>query len=325
MDPSSLFHEPLADLGDTEERLRGICAPRGAALGAAAGVTSQFLEDAAQYHQRYFDTSYWASVIGRALERIGNGFKPTTVLDIGSGSGNSVFPMAQRFPDARIVATDVSPQLLSILRDFIDARPDKERFALVCVDATQARYREGSIDLAVGAAILHHLLEPERVLEACHTALVPGGWAIFFEPFQAGNLLLALAYQRILGHATIVERESPGMRMLERIVVDYFARVAPRGDPRYDSLDDKWMFTRSYFDRLAQAQGWAEVVTYAMHDEPDRLQNQAAVHLRLGAGLSREALPAWAWGMLEETDAALSEDLRQELAQEAAILLRKPR
>ena len=324
MDPSTLFQDPLVDLGDEDERLRGIHALRGSAFGAAAGVTSQFLEDAGQYHQRYFDTSYWSWVIGRALERIGDDAKPRTILDIGSGSGNSVFPMAERFPDAQIVATDVSPQLLSILRDFLRGRADAERFALVCVDATQARYRENVADLAIGAAILHHLLEPERVLAACHTALAPGGWALFFEPFQAGNLLLTVTYQRILDHATIVESESAGMRLLDRMVRDYFMRVRPRGDPVFETIDDKWMFTRAYFDRVAREQGWGEVITYALHAAPNGLRNQAEVHLRLGAGLPAEALPAWAWSMLDETDAGMSDDLRLELAQEAAVLLRKP-
>ena len=54
------------------------------------------------------------------------------------------------------------------------------------------------------------------------------------------------------------------------------------------------------------------------------LRNQATVHLRLGAGLAPESLPAWAWAILDDMDASLSDDLRSELAQEAAILLRKP-
>jgi hypothetical protein len=45
--------------------------------------------------------------------------------------------------------------------------------------------------------------------------------------------------------------------------------------------------------------------------------------LRLGAGLTAEALPEWAWSILDETDAGVSEDLRKELAQEGAVLLRK--
>ncbi len=323
MNPAPLFDQPLTDLGAEDAGLRGIYGPPGTTRGTAPGVTAQFLQNAAAYHERYFDTSYWSLVLAPALEAIGSPAAPATILDIGSGSGNSIFPLAERFPSARIVATDVSPQLLAILRDFIARRPDAERFALVCVDATRACYREGVADLVVGAAILHHLLEPERVLAACQRALAPGCWAMFFEPFQAGNLLLALTYRRILEKATALERMTPGMEMLKRIADDYAARTRPRTDPVYRALDDKWMFTRTYLERLRRDQGWDELVTYALHPAPDGFRKQAAVHLRLGAGLTPDALPDWAWQILDETDAGMSEDLRLELALEGAVLLRK--
>ena len=323
MNPAPLFDQPLTDLGAADPRFAGIYGPREAMAGPAPGVTDQFLENAATYHERYFDTGYWSLVLGPALEAIGAPAAPATILDIGSGSGNSVFPMADRYPRARIVATDVSPQLLAILRDFLARRADADRFGLVCVDATRARYREGMAELAVGAAILHHLLEPELVLAACHRALAPGSWAMFFEPFQAGNLLLALTYRRILEKATPLERMTPGLEMLQRIVDDYAARTKPRTDPIYRTLDDKWMFTRTYFERIRRDQGWDELVTYALHPAPDGFRKQAEVHLRLGAGLTPDALPGWAWEILDETDAGMSEDLRLELAQEAAVLLRK--
>ena len=84
------------------------------------------------------------------------------------------------------------------------------------------------------------------------------------------------------------------------------------------------MFTRTYFDRLRVEQGWAELVTYALNGSPTGLRDQVAVHLRLGAGLTADALPTWAWSIIDETDAGVSDDLRKELAQESAVLLRKP-
>ncbi len=324
MRPSEIFTDPLVDLGAEDPALPGILAPRNHAALPKVGVTAQFLENAGEYHRRYFDTSYWSLVLGHALDTIGPGHAPRVILDIGSGSGNSVIPLADRFPAAHIVATDISAPLLAILRDFLKARPDAGRFTLACVDATRASYFAGVADLAVGAAILHHLLEPERVLASCFEALAPGGWAIFFEPFEAGNLFLKTGYQRILGKASCEERASPAMKLLQGIVVDYDVRSRPRSDPVFREIDDKWMFTRTWFERLRDAQGWAAVVTYPLHSGAHVLRNQATVHLRLGAGLAPEALPAWAWAILDEMDGGLSEDLRSELAQEAAILLRKP-
>jgi hypothetical protein len=46
------------------------------------------------------------------------------------------------------------------------------------------------------------------------------------------------------------------------------------------------------------------------------------VHLRLGMGLKPDALPEWAWSIIDETDASISDDSAG-LAQEGAVLMRK--
>ena len=323
MDLASIFAEPLVDLGTESPKFSGVHAPVGSLGAAKVGVTSQFLENAQAYHRAYFDTGYWKFLIDNALAAAGIDGTPRRIIDIGSGSGNSVIPLADRFPQAEIVATDISPQLLAILRDFLRQRADGERFGLVCVDAMEARYRPEVADLAVGAAILHHILEPERVIAACFQALRPGGWAIFFEPFEAGNALLKLSYRRLLAQASAAERETAAFRFIARMVEDYRRRERPRGDPGYRDLDDKWMFTRTYFERIRAEQGWAELRTYALNVSRTGLRDQATVHLRLGAELTADALPAWAWAVIDEADAGMSDDLRRELAQEGAVLLRK--
>ncbi|HEV3241193.1 MAG TPA: class I SAM-dependent methyltransferase [Casimicrobiaceae bacterium] len=325
MDLASVFGEPLVDLGVATPAFEGIYTPESFHGATKVGVTAQFLENAEQYHKSYFDTGYWNFLLGNAFAAAGNPDAPKRIIDIGSGSGNSVIPLADRFPNAEIVATDISPQLLAILRDFLCRRSDGgERFGLVCVDAMAARYQPAVADLAVGAAILHHILEPKRVLASCFQALAPGGWAIFFEPFEAGNALLKFTYRRILAQASAAERLAPGLRFIQRMVEDYQRRELPADAAIYRELDDKWMFTRTYFDRVRGEQGWSEMITYALNVSPTGLRDQAAVHLRLGTGLAPDAIPAWAWSIVDETDASLSADLRRELAQEAAVLLRKP-
>src|SRR5271169_1885814 len=181
MDLTAVFAEPLIDLGAETPTFEGIYSPRSFHGAVRVGVTAQFLENAELYHRSYFDTGYWSFLLGNALAAAGNPEAPARIIDIGSGSGNSVIPLADRFPNAEIVATDISPQLLAILRNFLRTRPGgDQRFGLVCVDAMAACYLPDVANLAVGAAILHHLLEPDRALASCYRALVPGGWAIFF-------------------------------------------------------------------------------------------------------------------------------------------------
>jgi len=320
-----VFAEPLVDLGADDARFRGILTPASAVGAARVGVTAQFLENAETYHRAYLNVGYWRWLLDNALRAAHDLGEPRTIIDIGSGSGNSVLPLADRFPEATIVATDISPQLLAILRDFIVKRAERpERFGLVAADASTAAYRGGVADLAVGAAILHHILDPALVLASCRHALRPGGWAIFFEPFEAGNVILNLTYQRLLAQASTTERASDGMRFLDRMVADYTVRSRPRTDPIFRELDDKWMFTRSYFERIREEQGWAELLVYPLSAADTPLRNQAVVHLKLGAALSPDALPAWAWAIIDETDGVMSPDLKREWMQEGAVLFRKP-
>jgi SAM-dependent methyltransferase len=330
MNLGEVFAEALVRLDAEDRALEGILTPAPALGAVKIGVTAQFLERADEYHRNYLNLDYWRFLLERAFQEIGEMHDPSLIIDIGSGSGNSVIPLADRFPDANIVATDISPQLLAILRDFLNKRDDAKnseggegRFALVCVDAADANYLPGVADLVVGAAILHHILDPAKVLASCHRALKPGGWAIFFEPFEAGNTIVRMSYERILAGASASEKQTDAMRLLQRMVADYTVRQRAKSDPVFLGLDDKWMFTRTYFERIRNEQGWAELVTYALNVCPTMLRNQAEVHLKLGAQLPPSALPDWAWTIIDETDAAISDDLRREWAQEAAVMFRK--
>ena len=323
MNPDRVIAGPLLDLGAETAAFAGIFSPRSSVGLAKRGVTAQFLEHADEYHRNYLNVDYWCFLLHNALAAVGHIGNPGTILDIGSGSGNSVIPLLRRFVDAQIVATDISPQLLAILKGFLGSDGTADRVALICVDAAEAEYRPEVFDLAVGAAILHHVMEPERVLASCHRALKPGCWALFFEPFEAGNTLVKLIYQRILAQATAAQREIDAMRLLERMVADYTMRQRPKTDPIFREIDDKWMFTRTYFERIKADQGWAELIVYPLNISPTFLRTQAEVHLRLGAQLQPTALPDWAWAVIDETDAGVSEDLRREWAPEAAVLLRK--
>ncbi|MEP6942117.1 MAG: class I SAM-dependent methyltransferase [Betaproteobacteria bacterium] len=323
MDAESVFAEPLFDLGVENPAWAGIRAPVSSAGAEKVGVTAQFLEQADEYHRNYLDTGYWSFLLDNALRLAGVG-AASTILDIGAGSGNSVIPLGERFPSARIVATDISPQLLAILQGHLrDHAADPDRFALVCVDAMDAHYRGEVADLAVGAAILHHIIDPARVIASCHRALKPGAWAIFVEPFEAGNTLVKIAYQGILARASAQERTGAAMQLLERMVADYTVRSRPKDDPIFRRLDDKWMFTRTYFERVRDEQGWAELIVHPINVSPSFVRSQAEVHLRLGAQLAPQALPPWAWSAIDDIDAGVSADLRGEWAPEAAVLLRK--
>src|SRR5258708_25771526 len=114
MDLASFFAEPLIELGTEAPAFAGIYTPQSFHGATKVGVTSQFLENAEQYHKSYFDTSYWNFLLGNALDAAGSPGPLKRIIDIGSGSGNSVIPLADRFPHAATPPTDITPRLLAV-------------------------------------------------------------------------------------------------------------------------------------------------------------------------------------------------------------------
>jgi ubiquinone/menaquinone biosynthesis C-methylase UbiE len=318
------FSEPLHDLGEAQSRLRGIFVPASERGVRAGGVTAQFLEDAGEYHRRYDSMEGFRAVIARMLadHAAPAGMR---ILDVGSGSGNSVIPLLELYPEAFVVATDASPELLLILRDVLEARPAcRGRYGLVCMDANNDRFRRGAFDLAVGAAILHHIVDPRRVLDACAGALRPGGAALFIEPFEPGHGVLRIAYRRILGEARRRGEGGAGFAMLERMVVDHETRLRDKSDPVFDTLDDKWYFTRAFFEAAVAGDAqWEGCRVEPLGSSPTPLADHALGELRLALDADASALPPWAWEILREHEGFFSRDGLRDLTFEAAVLLRR--
>lgn len=358
-DAQTFFAEPLIDLGTADSAAwAGIYTPQAEIGQTKVGLTRQFLEDAATYHQKYSNTAMFKALISRALVHCGKVEAQPTILDIGSGSGNSVFPCLELMPSCRIVATDLSPNLLRILLDHVNGQAGaRGRVVPVCMDATRDYYRAGSFDYVIGAAILHHLLDPVAAIQAAARALKPGGHAIFFEPFEAGNALLRLAYREILMQSErdrdleqVLAKLPPSLYSLLRslrpflskllgpeqhlppdvatllaaMVEDYRVRAGlDKSAPIYRQIDDKWLFTRGYIEEHARQAGFTRVHIEAIYQGDRPCVQQTQVNLALGIGQRPEHMPGWAWQVLERYDEALSPELKRELLVEGIIVLQR--
>src|ERR1700731_760367 len=154
------FNEPLVNLGDCEaEAFRGVVTPKGEVGQERHGVNAVFLENAEAYYQKYQGFNYWRMLLVQALGRI-NVNDANMIVEYGCGFGNATLPMLDIFPTSKVVATDISPNLLAILQRLLDSRGLRDRCTPIALDAHKPYLREGCADLVFGAAILHHLVEP---------------------------------------------------------------------------------------------------------------------------------------------------------------------
>ncbi len=169
---TDLFEVPLRDLGMLDARLNGVLCPEPEVGAEKVGITEQFLGNAETYAERYSNSTHFGNLFRQAFASTGYlADSDVTVLDIGTGSGaNTIQPCLTLFEGCRIVATDLSPNLLQMLRRYVVEEHLEERVVCVCMDAMNNFFKPASFDVVVGAAILHHLLDPVCALKAAYRA-----------------------------------------------------------------------------------------------------------------------------------------------------------
>jgi ubiquinone/menaquinone biosynthesis C-methylase UbiE len=319
---AAAFASRLAPLGRTAS---GAVVWRIADDPSLASVSDQFRAKAGDYHARYAASDHFEALFRQTIAATGVSLPPgPAILDLGSGSGaNSVAPCLRLFPNARIVATDLSGELLGILADDLARLEAQDQVVCVVMDAMSDHVARRGFDLVTGAAILHHLERPELGLAAAARALKPGGKAIFFEPFDGYNLL-RLAYQRILAEAAL----RPGgldpriVTVLRAMVADIAARTDPdTTSAGFPAMDDKWLFAQERIARMARTYGFSSVEFVAHNDHPTLYRDLAQVQLRLATGLDSLALPDWALAVFDDFDAALPPIIKRRMMMEGSIVL----
>jgi ubiquinone/menaquinone biosynthesis C-methylase UbiE len=122
--------------------------------------------------------SYLSEVIDWAHER---GGEPRRVLDLGSGTGAGALALARRFPEAEVIALDLSGPLLDRLREKARDLGVADRISVVEADVDTAWPAVDPVDLVWASASLHHLADPDRVLADVLATLRPGGLLVVAE------------------------------------------------------------------------------------------------------------------------------------------------
>lgn len=318
--------DELTDLGLDENILfKGVLAPASVKNRSSAGVTAQFLEDAEHYHQKYYDISYANYLLETAINALELKNEINLILDIGSGSGPTVFSLMNKFPSAHIVATDVSPQLLAILRSALEASKKGERCTTLCLDLNRPWFHKVTFDLCLGSAILHHLFEPDLMLKQIFPTLRSGGAMIFFEPFETGYATLSLVYQIILAKENVE-------RLLPEVISDFFRgkiaqieemKCEPKDPVLYADVDDKWLFTNSYFEKIGAVIGARKTLIVPLNVSDQPFTDQITTALRLGLALPPGALPQWAWDVVAGLEKNMSSNCKNDFALERCVIFVK--
>jgi ubiquinone/menaquinone biosynthesis C-methylase UbiE len=151
--------------------------------GAAAGYDAKWGID--------FGDIGRAQVLGKMRKALG-GRPPVfdRALEIGAGTGYFTLNLMQAGVILDAVCSDISPGMLEVLEG------NAERLGLdvqtVATDAEDLPFDDGTFDLVLGHAVLHHLPDLAKAFSEFRRVLRPGGLIVFAgEPSRLGDRMAA--------------------------------------------------------------------------------------------------------------------------------------
>ena len=282
---------------------------------ALVGVTDQFLANAETYHSHYFDAGHFETLLRLGLNGQVDYDAPLSILDVGSGSGNSVVAALKMFPNAVIYATDISPDLLLILDRLLQAEPSwQDRVVCVQLDLMNDNFVPASFDLVIGTSILHHLMDPEQAIYQLARTVRRSGHLIFTEPFEPGNVWLAATFRQLLQYPQAAKLPAATTKAFELFIRDVEARTkVGHVRPYTEHLDDKWLFTDSFYRRVAGTAGATAVNLHSPHGAATFFQAYLNIVLSM-FGADMTAVPDWLCAPFQHLDETLSDEAKAELA-----------
>jgi len=126
--------------------------------------------------------------------------EPFTFVDLGSGTGAAARTVLHRYPAARAVLADFSPQMMA--QGAVELEPYRGRFDYVEFDLTAAGAWPAAIpdpvDAVVSSLSVHHLNDDRKrsLFGEIRERLAPGGWYLNYDPVLPPDPVVEEAWLR---------------------------------------------------------------------------------------------------------------------------------
>ena len=117
---------------------------------------------------------YWSTALDWVRDAAA-GTGAGRLLDLGAGTGTGAIGLARRFPGAEVIAVDVEPGSLALLRYKAAGLGLGERIRAVAANLDEGWPDLGVLDVTWASMSLHHMADPGRVLGDVLAATRPGG------------------------------------------------------------------------------------------------------------------------------------------------------
>ena len=138
-------------------------------------IVEQEVMDTAEAAESY-DAMEHGEVDNAFVERVlALGAKSGHFLDVGTGPAQIPILLAQRCPEIRITAIDLSKEMLKIAKRHIASAALTSRITLEQVDAKALPYPDNTFDGIISNSIVHHIHDSLRAMQEMSRVVKPGG------------------------------------------------------------------------------------------------------------------------------------------------------
>jgi ubiquinone/menaquinone biosynthesis C-methylase UbiE len=217
---------------------------------------------AAEYDGKWgisFGAEGRAQVLGKVEKLLGPAPGPFAhALEIGAGTGYFALNLMQAGVVRAATCTDISPGMLQTLAG------NAERLGLdvetVACDATELPFPDGSFDLVLGHAVLHHLPFLDRSFAEFLRVLRPGG-VLFFagEPSRQGDRIAAIPKRAGVRAAPLWRRAMHARPVDEPANGNDHAAHHHHDDHVLEHVVDVHAFAPAELERCAEGAGFGDV------------------------------------------------------------------
>ena len=115
------------------------------------------------------------SAVGERVARGSNSADWVDVLDLGTGTAQIPIELCRRSPSCRVMAIDLSIEMLHLARLNVEVAGLRERIVLDRQDGKELPYPEHRFAVVISNSIVHHIPEPRAVLVEAVRMARPGG------------------------------------------------------------------------------------------------------------------------------------------------------
>lgn len=143
-------------------------------------ISSDYTEMLARLVPRYRE------MLWMILDYVPKDLNPKRIVDLGCGTGNLSEGILNQYPEAEVLAVDLSE---SILKEASLRLKNYPNITYLNKDFNQLHLEDNSIDLIVSSIAIHHLtdIQKEKLLKKIYAWLSPNGVIIFGDQFSGST------------------------------------------------------------------------------------------------------------------------------------------